>query len=502
VFSLSSDERKLLLFALLVGVAARWNSLSLGYSVDDYGYFATNASYGGFSERALLSSDGRFGMAWLGEILVFIGISFPQAMALGSLLLSAALAWLAVLTSRLSGFAPRTAFTYIAIVVISCFPYQAEYFSFKEGGGVYSFAFFLVGIGLAIRGRSLRSIAGSSACLFLSLTMYQTGLFIFLTVVAMGFCVRFAVSEEPSMLVRLRDALRAVQLPQRLAVAVASLALYYLVAKITWISGVQPNVRTALIGLGDLSARTVQIVRLAGTILWKQEPIITSGWKASVLGLFLVALTVCLIRSKLRAAHLISFTILPLLLSGMVLAPTLPLKTWWPVPRSLPQVSWLWAYVIYVSGHVLGRFARPLLPIAVAISVVLSLALVSMNNRVLGDQQRLNIRDRELANRIVGRMEMMPGFASVTHVRIVGGTWGYPNPIQTLDGDLNMSAFFPEFSKLPLLNEISGYNFTSTYSAAERAKQDAVCRANAKWPDMASIQITGDTALVCFPEQK
>jgi len=130
---------------------------------------------------------------------------------------------------------------------------------------------------------------------------------------------------------------------------------------------------------------------------------------------------------------------------------------------------------------------------------IVVLAMVSLNAEVLTDQLRVNIRDREKMSRIIGRIERMPGFGGVTRLAVVGGSWGYASPITTAQGDMNISAIYSEWPKVPLANEISGYKFQEIQTSAEIGRFRKMCEGHDKWPAETSTFIRESTAVVCLP---
>jgi len=137
---------------------------------------------------------------------------------------------------------------------------------------------------------------------------------------------------------------------------------------------------------------------------------------------------------------------------------------------------------------------------AVVVVSVVTVAMIGLNNQVLTDQLRLNIRDRDQMDYIISRLEATPGFRNVSRLMIVGGSWAYAGPILTVQGDLNSSAFVSDWSKLPLAVEISGYGFQTVYAPAEVSTLHGLCATGEKWPSPESIHIVGQAAVVCIAE--
>lgn len=134
--------------------------------------------------------------------------------------------------------------------------------------------------------------------------------------------------------------------------------------------------------------------------------------------------------------------------------------------------------------------------IVIGLCCIVLFSFIGVNNHIFTDQLRVNMRDRHKANRIVARMESQPAFSNVQRVAIVGTVWGYPAPIYTTQGDMNISAFGADWSKVNVLKEVSGYNFGA---ATENEQKVAIkfCEDVPKWPSENSLVVLGDLCIVC-----
>jgi hypothetical protein len=125
------------------------------------------------------------------------------------------------------------------------------------------------------------------------------------------------------------------------------------------------------------------------------------------------------------------------------------------------------------------------------------LSFIGTNNHIFLDQLRVNLRDRTKANRIISRLEALPDFTPVSGVIVSGGQWGYYSPVRTVQGDMNISALYAEWSKLSLLNEVSGYNLQPAPPAVvEKAK--GYCLTAPKWPSPQAVVRLDSFAVVCL----
>jgi len=129
--------------------------------------------------------------------------------------------------------------------------------------------------------------------------------------------------------------------------------------------------------------------------------------------------------------------------------------------------------------------------------IIVLVGFIFLSNQILADQQRINQWDRMMANRIISRLEMHPNFSNVKYVHINGGSWGFPAKLRTIQGDVNVSAFFPSWSKVPLLSEVSGYRFEEAIGP-KAVVGKTYCEARQPWPHAESITVDDDMAIICL----
>jgi hypothetical protein len=171
------------------------------------------------------------------------------------------------------------------------------------------------------------------------------------------------------------------------------------------------------------------------------------------------------------------------------------LEDFWPVPRVMSHVGVFWAGVLVIGHRCLSARARPALA---GIALMLLLSFIGGSNRILNDQLRINSRDAAKANRILARMEALPGFSGTETVAADGSIWTYPLTFATADHDMNISAFGAEWAKVALLREVSGYDLKLAKDAAQKAAAAAYCRGVEPWPGEASVTIENRLIILCL----
>ena len=147
---------------------------------------------------------------------------------------------------------------------------------------------------------------------------------------------------------------------------------------------------------------------------------------------------------------------------------------YWPIPRTMAHVGILWAAcLVLAAGAATGRWVRGGLAV---LATTILFSFVAVNQAILDDQLRLNVRDLAKANRMIAHMEGLPGFESVRRIAFVGLQWRYPEGVMpTHWADLNLSAFGAPWSQVPLLREASGYDLRWATDPGEKAAAKEYC---------------------------
>ncbi len=262
--------------------------------------------------------------------------------------------------------------------------------------------------------------------------------------------------------------------------------------------------RAQIIALTNVPERMSQIYSSLANIYWLDEPVY-SGWlKVLVAAIVLYSLSIIfwsilstgdgrgVLRSIFFSVLILIFIIAASL--GLIVA----FKSWWPVPRVVAHVSVLLGLIFLSADFCLQdpRRIKMRLVAGLSRSVVL-VGFIFLSNQILVDQQRLNDWDRLMANRIVLRLEMISNFEDIKFVSINGGSWAFPKKLRTIQGDLNVSSFYPEYSKVSLLSEISGYKLEYA-NASDAAKGADYCRGKRSWPHAESLVVFGNLAVICL----
>lgn len=172
-------------------------------------------------------------------------------------------------------------------------------------------------------------------------------------------------------------------------------------------------------------------------------------------------------------------------------------QPYWPVPRTMAHVGIFWAGCLVIAA---GTAPRPWITRSLGVAaVVVLLSFIGVSQHIFDDQWRLNRRDQHKADRIVLRLEALPGFEGLRKVAFVGRSGWYPIGMpRTQWGDMNTSAFGPFWSQVSLLREVSGYDTGWFIEPQERAAADGYCAQAEPWPAPGSVAIRGNLGIVCL----
>jgi hypothetical protein len=262
--------------------------------------------------------------------------------------------------------------------------------------------------------------------------------------------------------------------------------------------------RVNLVAFDKIPERIEQISSSLMRIYWSAEPVFP-GWLKTLVALMLVLSVVIIFRylltekSKENYIRNGFFTFLALLLLIPVsLGVIVPLVDWWPVPRVVAHVAIIIGLIFLVADSCMQDSGSSFLKSTIfLLRIVVLVGFVFISNQILADQQRINQWDKMMANRIISRLEMHPDFSNVKFVHINGGSWDFPAKLRTIQGDMNVSAFYPAWSKVPLLSEVSGYKFEKA-TGSKAAVGEAYCATRQPWPHAESITVDDDMAIICL----
>ena len=452
------------------------------------GYFATDDLYflNHPPDLGTMVRQGRPGQAALFWLLSALGADPVHAGTLLNWIAVGLLALAAVWLLQIWAMRPGPVGLLCAALVF-VHPNLAETFSFRFTP-VFFAVTMVLGLGGLLLARRGRWIPGG-LLIAASFTVYQVTLNTLLTVLALGVVLDCVRGAAPA-----RSVLRSWAAP---AAVVGVAAVGYLVAQRLATARLGSSVqgdRSRFLSLDALPGRIHSLALVFRRVLGA-DPVLSTRLLHVLQMLVLVAALTAALASLGRRRRW-SEAALAVVGVGVALVAVVGvialLAEFWPSPRVLTAAGVFWAGMLLVLGAGLGGRWR-WLPLAVA--AVLLLGYAGVDHRVASDQIRLNVRELALANRIVQRLESLPGWEGLERVAIVGRERAVPGIPQEFD--VNPSALSVEWAQVSLLREVTDRRLAEP-TAEERERAARRCVAVETWPSAASVTIEGPLGVVCL----
>lgn len=496
------EDGQIRLFLVLFGVVlvARGGIFLRGFAVDDY-------SYGrGFSDvdRELIQTQGRFLLVAVASVIDSLGVNLNDiywSLAWVALALQVALV---ISVLRFVGVVNRAGVVMAAALMVA-HPYLAEILTFRMVLPGYCLAALLTVIAMEVLqnprvGRYTRfaiSVIATIAMLFI----YQ-GFLNYLAVALVFALLHDSLSKDAAA-----STARTLTVGQQRAIELLLVCITSAIGFLAIMTGlkhfdmIELTGRAKLVQFNEISERVSQFRELLLKVYWRAEPVVAQ-WPKLVIACMMAASFVVLLVEGIRAPGSLGRRVILLgalvallpLTAGVILL----FRDWWPVPRVLVQVSLIIGLVVLLGWSLLReRFPRIPSALLTVPVLVLTVSFIFKNNQIFADQQRLNSWDAMKVNRIVNRLEQNPAFDQVKNVFVSGGKWAYPARLSTIQGDLNISALYPGYTKIPLFIETSGYDFKPA-AGEQKIQGEQVCKQVAPWPSAESVTVIGSLAIVCL----
>jgi hypothetical protein len=500
--------RSIRTFALVltVTVLAKGAAFLPAYSIDDY-YLVLQSS----PSKAMLR-QGRFGQALLVQLLYRLQLEPGYARVFFVACGLVAGAFLATLVVRHWNLERKGWLAVAVAAIVANHPYTAELFTFRVALGVATPAFALLALLLIPRRWSPSLVLLGSALFAVALSIYQVVLQYSLMIVLMGVALWLArylvLGSTHGWPARLTSRLSLKGIARHRQAGLLACTLLGTVAYLafTWatvaVLNVSPGQRMGLVAPADVEQRLVDVANVLRQSLLTSDSLVAGLAQGSLLLLLLSAAAGLIVRARpwnrWRPQLLVSMIVL-LIAASLIwtLGVNLVLRGFWPVSRVMSHSGVFWGGVLAIAYQCTGAaLVRRNLAL---LSFVIMLSFIGSNNHILNDQIRLNMRDTMKANRILARLEMLPGFAEADGVAVEGKTWRYPLGYKTAGMDMNISAFGADWSKLAILREVSGYDLKSVEEGEPRKAVAAeYCQGVAPWPGPESVAIRDQMAIVCL----
>lgn len=496
----SRDDLKVFLVISALSFIAKGAAAFRGFSIDDYSFSLGPSEW----SAGHFLGQGRFFGALVSYLFVSIGVNLSDAYFAMAFVVIALQAALAVSIMRLVGYSsPLIAIIAGGLIVLH--PYNAELLTFKHILPVYALAIVFVIIAIELMKTRSKGVYVNIliiTAIAAALMTYQT-ILNYILVAAYGCLLMSSVStnkcaqsEFDPVYSRSNGWILILLSSFGALLFLASLSAAKKFGLVGKLSG-----RESFIGFSDVSGRFDQIITTLNLMFLKSEPVFPISLKVIYFSLVLgsavlILLAIFRIKKGLLNFGLCLFLlgILPFLSIGIVM----PLNEWWPVPRIIAHSSLLFGLIFLIAErsatqYVVNNFKS----IFIIAGSLLLIGFVFINNQIFADQQTMVQWDRFKANRIVSRLEENPEFNSAKRLYVSEGKWGYPVALRTLQGDMNLSAFFPAWSRRPLILESTGYNLGRP-SDVDIETGKRLCSDRGVWPSKDSVFIHGELAVVCL----
>lgn len=494
---------RLIIIIFSAALLAKGAAIFRGFSVDDYVF-----THGVRPEDLIgFFSQGRYILAAIVWAVDSLGANindmyFPLGIA--TLFLQATLV---VSILRFVGMEDSPSAGLVGAIMVA-HPYLAETLTFRMVLPGYCVALIFSILTLEMVSRSPATWHTRVFALFSTFAMlltYQVFLNYFAVAIIFAFFFGQGVKNKNNQLVAANNVYRERAISLAIICVISALAFILITGLTKALGLIKVTGRANFIGFSDIPGRIDQISSSLVNIYWAAEPVFP-GW-LKMLFLLMIAMSLTIVFGYLFAqskgndkkiGHLFSAFLAISMLIPVSLGVILVFKDWWPVPRVIAHISIAIGLIFLLADSCIqdleSRFLKSIILFSRFITLV---GFVLINNQILADQQKINHWDEMKANRIVSRLEMSPNFGDVKFVHIDGGTWGYPAKLRTIQGDMNISAFFPDYSKVPLLTVVSGYMFErATGTKAIIGK--TYCQSSQPWPHAESIAIDNDIAIICL----
>lgn len=454
----------------------------IGMSTDAYNNGSALPPY------ELLASQGRHGAYVLMKLMSGLGIYGPYFQLLNVLLSIFALSGAAFFLLR-SALGNAWFPILIGSLLFLSHPYQAEIFTFRDAVPFYATATLLGCAGYYIAGQGTRQSAAIGLALIVAgLTIYQS----FLNFLAIAWLLQVLLA----VVVPRSDTTNTAQrrkLAIQLATVVTSVLAYMVVTKsLNLALGTAATGRATFITWEEAPKRAIEVLGVIKQFL--HVDLISPAPLTSLIisGLVLAASFAVL----LKGSSTWRFVLLPatgvlMLISGVGIISIG--RDFWPVPRTLVGIALVPAFAACIIPRIItSPIAARLVTTSTAIVLI---SFMGIGNLIATEQVRMNKRDALFAASLAARVPLIPG----THLAIIGGP-SNASGLSTVRGDMNISAYWPLWSKTRAISEFVGYEvLPPDERELERSQEYCASSLAEPWPaPTSSAELADGLVVVCL----
>ena len=515
MWRLEPGEWRLFWIFLVLSLFAKGASVfPLVYAADDYGARANlpDLSFDGFL------GQGRFISYAVCKYAGHLGVPPATASAFYGGLLIMATIWSGLVVCRLWAIRTHLFCSAVVVGIVCLHPFQAAFFTYKIGSLSGWIAQLTAFVAIYICSRNPWAFTASVVCLVISLGTYQTMALYAAVTLIIGLLVRWFTVREISGEHSWRAALLRDDYGFKLLALPVSAVLYVITNNVVLsLLKEKKSGWAETASAAEFPAKLIKALNFHFSLLmnkdWQpglmnREPLNPTLIKRLLLIFLVVGVASVIVvavrryKEKKETFALTAPAIALLIIVASAFTATAPAivgRWWWVGPRIISAYGYFWAGIFCVAYVACHRRLR--MPIA-ALGCVAVLVFAAITNRVFSDQQRLNLRELAEVSRIVGKLESLPGYQNVTSVAVVGSLPLYTSPLVMWNGGgLNYPALATDWSKVHVINEVSGKRFKAPNQWQQQMAAEVYNRST-RWPDPGSIAITNTLAVICLPELK
>jgi len=482
--------------ALAIVLAARASMILLmNYSADDY--FQVNSE----NNYVLFVSQGRYLCCAIYSICEIFGAKFPFMGALWSILASSSYVFYGLVlrhlwmpnSSSLSGLS--------TVIIFALFPYHSDLLSYHAADPVIIASLCLGGLSLIFCDKGGWKTIISAFAMFFAIS-YQP----FITIFIISIIIMAVIESSNFIKNKSSPELITAQLNKSIYriyfFTIVIIINIVLSCGIQALSGISMQERGMLIALNDVPHQVVIFIKQLQYFFLRPEVSISISTKffqlALIFLLFFGAIRGMLYSGK-KSIQILKWcfllTIFISLAGSATIAPYFILKnnTGCMSLRMIAGFSVFWSGIfcaawIYNEGRVKNM--------VLCIGLILSISYAFKVNEQSYDFARINMRDHLIANRIVERLSLSPGYNNIRTVVFVGNNIMFNlADINTETSGFNVSSLYRSWSNTKVLSEISSLHLLLPTKEDIR---DAVADAQGKpiWPDPRSTYIKNGIGIV------
>lgn len=467
---------------LLAYIAKLSYGTVLGASTDDFLLISQGPQF----DYSFYQSQGRWAVAFISKLLAPLELDYIGGKHLFGIIYALQIAFSMLILIRFLKIKTGKYVEILLLGIATLHPYLSEIFTYRHATMINSlcFSYQAMAIGYMLLYQKTCRLWGIPLIIW-ALSGYQVVFSMILVFIP------FQILNELLRGKTVKETLNKMAVP--LGLLGGSLVLYVLINRmLLGFYGIPASPRSAFLPLSEWNERIAQILTLAQRTFISNEAVALSIPKWILLALLALLLIFVFTKKKGGKYTLSKVLIIPLLFISAIgiIGPALFLDVWWSTPRVLSNIGFFWALVMLLLIRELDDKKVLYVPLGIIL-----LCFMYSNNRILADQQRINFLDFNKSNRIVAQIEAIDNFQEKRILFLRQKELMYSKGPSTMYMDLNISALYPAWSRLYMLEYVSGYQFTQA-TAEDKLMIKKKHKTIPSFPSKGSIFYEGDVIVI------